>query len=343
MVESTMLRDAPESARELAQLEHVCLENEKLKLELAKSRDGKRYFEILSDMVAIITAFVAVSGLGWAIFQYQDEQQKNRDANQIQSDREKETREKELMKPWLSSQREIYLEALSAAATVVNCEDPEERKKAADTFWQLYHGKMILVETKSVSDAMVVFGRCLDGAGTCDKALMNERCHDLGTAMAESIAATAGMTYEEFSENQFKNNPTRGTGQYHPFLCGNLLRLPGFVFPAPGKFWQLLRSAKPETQQAPAATYSGPRFSVLRRNCRDVGGGFRGGIRRIECILAKAALGTEITLPTPFSCGEGLPVRAYPYRAKTRTGGGSGGNVDQQRGTMRRDILCISA
>ncbi len=63
---------------------------------------------------------------------------------------------------------------------------------------------MILVETKSVSGAMVRFGRCLDGSETCSRAEMNERCRALATAMADSMAATAKMTFKEFADNKFR-------------------------------------------------------------------------------------------------------------------------------------------
>lgn len=186
--------DTPE--REL-QLEKIQLENEKLKLELAELKRKKPWHFRMIGMVPIITAAVAVAGFLWGVVQYRDQQTKNRDA-QI------ETAEREFMKPWLESQREIYLKALSAASTTANSDDPEKREQAKEEFWQLYQGKMILVETKRVSNAMVHFGHCLDGSETCNKAEMNKRCRALGTAMADSMAATAKMTFKEFAANKFR-------------------------------------------------------------------------------------------------------------------------------------------
>jgi hypothetical protein len=79
-----------------------------------------------------------------------------------------------------------------------------KRKQSIEAFFALYHGKMILVETKSVSATMVRFGRCLDGIESCTKDEMNTRCRALATAMAESMAATAKMTFDQFAGNQFK-------------------------------------------------------------------------------------------------------------------------------------------
>ncbi len=147
----------------------------------------------MTQMIPMLTAIVAVAGFLWGVFQYQDQQSKNR-----------ETQEREFMRPWLESQRGIYLQALSAAATIANSDDTEKLTQAKEQFWQLYQGKMILVETTSVSGAMVHFGGCLDGSDTCSPAVMNTRCRALATAMAESMAATAKMTFNELAENQFR-------------------------------------------------------------------------------------------------------------------------------------------
>jgi hypothetical protein len=204
MVGTTTPGDPPERTLQLAQLEQVQLENEKLKLELADLRQGKPWYHTLTDMVPMLTALIALAGFWWGVVQYRDQQTKNRQAQENQSRRAEETAEREFMQPWLESQREIYLRALAAAAEVANSVDPDRRQQTAEEFWQLYQGKMILVETKSVSAAMVHFGNCLDGTDTCSKVEMNSRCRALATAMAESMAATAKMTFKEFVANQFR-------------------------------------------------------------------------------------------------------------------------------------------
>jgi len=204
MVEETTAGDTPERALQFAQLEKIQLENERLKLELAEHRKGRPWYYKLTQMVPIITAIIAIAGFLWGVVQYRDQQIKNRLAQENQSLREAETAEREFMKPWLENQREIYLQALSAAAVIANSDDPEKLKQANEEFWQLYQGKMILVETMSVSGAMVHFGDCLDGTATCSRAEKNVRCRALATAMAESMAATAKMTFKEFVANQFR-------------------------------------------------------------------------------------------------------------------------------------------
>jgi hypothetical protein len=178
------------------QLERLQLENEKLRLELAGRRREKPWYHLPTQVVPIVTALLAIAGFSWGIVQYGQEQKKNRDEQKDQSRRQQELAEREFMKPWLESQREIYAQALAAAAAVANAGDAKVRAQAAEDFWRLYQGKMILVETKPVSDAMVSFGGCLDDTKVvCDKQKLNDRCRILATAMADSMAATAKMTF----------------------------------------------------------------------------------------------------------------------------------------------------
>jgi hypothetical protein len=188
-----------------AQLEEIRLRNEKLKIELDELRKGKPWYQVPIQFVPLATALVAIAGFWWGLVRYHDDQEKAHADQREQSKREQVAREREFMKPWLENQRDIYRKALSAAGTVANTENAQTRKKAAEEFWSLYHGEMILVETTSVSTAMVNFGLCLNGSEiNCEKKKLDELAHKLGTAMSESMSATAGMTFEEFSSNQFK-------------------------------------------------------------------------------------------------------------------------------------------
>jgi len=188
-----------------AQLEELRLKNEKLRMEVHELRKGKPWHQVLIQFVPLATAFVAIAGFWSGVLRYQSDQGKARADQLEQYKREQVVREREFMKPWLENQRDIYLKALSAAGTVANTENLDTRKKAAEEFWSLYHGEMILVETTSVSEAMVAFGSCLEGSKIlCTKPDLDNLAHRLGTAMHESMATTAKMTYEEFSSSQFK-------------------------------------------------------------------------------------------------------------------------------------------
>jgi len=212
MMEPRRAEEQPESILQQEQIEQVRLTNEKLRLEVAELRKAKRSHPILAQLVPIVTTLVAVAGFLWAVAQYVEEQRKARDAAAEDKRKAQVTAEREFMKPWLESQREIYLQALSFAATAANSENSINRQRATAGFWQLYQGKMILVETTTVSGAMKQFGHCLEppGAGrhkkspACSTDEMNTRLRSLATAMAESMAKTANMTFDQFSSNQFK-------------------------------------------------------------------------------------------------------------------------------------------
>jgi hypothetical protein len=196
-----MAEDGAPPALHPAELERLQLENERLRLELAERRH-KPWYHLPTQIVPVVSALLAIAGFAFGIWQYAKEQAKNREEQQAVAQRE-------LMKPWLESQREIYAQALSAAAGAANTSDAKARSLAADDFFRLYKGKMILVETKPVSDAMVSFGQCLDGTTECDRSEMNSRCNVLATAMADSMAATARMTFKEFEANKFKYTSNR--------------------------------------------------------------------------------------------------------------------------------------
>src|SRR5512145_1336097 len=157
---------------QLAQLEKLQLENEKLKQELKDRGKSKPWHAVLVQFVPFISALVAVAGFLWGVYQYQAQQTRNLDAQKLESEREQETAQQDLMRPWLENQRDIYLQALTAASAVANTDDPEELKRAKVEFWNLYHGKMILVETDEVKNKMINFGICINNA--CNRAKLNE-------------------------------------------------------------------------------------------------------------------------------------------------------------------------
>ena len=192
-----MAEDGTPPALHPAELERLQLENERLRLELAERRQDKPWYHLPTQIVPVVSALLAIAGFAFGIWQYAKEQAKNREEQHASAQRE-------LMKPWLESQRAIYAQALSAAAGVANASDTKARSQAADEFWRLYKGTMILVETKPVVDAMVSFGQCLDGTTECDRIEMNARCNVLASAMADSMAATARMTFREFEANKFR-------------------------------------------------------------------------------------------------------------------------------------------
>jgi len=194
-----------EQTMKYAQLEELRLKIEKLRFDLNELRTGKPWHQVMIQYVPAVTALIAVAGFWWSLQRYQDDQRKIQVEQAAQSERDQEAREHEYMKPWLENQRDIYRRALSAAGLVANTENVDTRRKAAEEFWQLYHGEMILVETNGVKDAMIAFGKCLDGAKLkCTADEINDLSHALGTAMQNSLATTAKTTFEKFAADTYQ-------------------------------------------------------------------------------------------------------------------------------------------
>ena len=191
---------AEQQALQKEQLENVRLENEKLRLEIQKQQG---VFDQVSRIIPMISTLIGVAGFWFGVNQYQTQQTENRKAQVAQADQEQKTAQQARMKPWLESQREIYTQALSEASIATNTKDPGKRNQAIENFFSLYYGKMNLVETIPVSGAMKSLGSCLDGTKVCSKGDLDKRVLALGTALKESMAATASKTYEEFAKDQF--------------------------------------------------------------------------------------------------------------------------------------------
>lgn len=194
----------------MAQLQRAELDNQRLAMELEKQRKPAPWFQVPLQFVPLVTAMVSVAGFLWGINLYMETQESNREAGRKQAEQraaqakqENLHAEREFMQPWLKSQRDLYEEALDAAATATNSLDPKLRAAANDTFWQLYYGRMVLVETTSVSTAMQDMGGCLREGVVCTRKQVTDSLLGLGTAMAMSMAATAKMSYEEFAKDQF--------------------------------------------------------------------------------------------------------------------------------------------
>ncbi|MFY9608628.1 MAG: hypothetical protein WAU45_08460 [Blastocatellia bacterium] len=198
-----------------AQSEKLRLETEKLKLEIERlTKEGARV-RSLAGYVPLISVLVTVAGFGFGIYQYRAQQIQNRqsqerlakqdsEARAAQSVRDKENAQREFMKPLLEKQLALYFEASSAAATVARTTDQAERKKAIDTFWRLYSGPLVIVESMEVSKAMKRFSRCLDGTENCDQAEMNDRALALATAFQTSMLKSWNMKPEDFASDKFQ-------------------------------------------------------------------------------------------------------------------------------------------
>lgn len=193
-----------------AELQKLKLEIEKLQIENSTLVKSRR-FDFLQRMIPFITIIVTALGFCFSVVQYQAEQRKNREAQEKQSNKEieerieqsrknRETDQREFMRPLLSKQSELYLEASSAAATIATSEKRKDVSKATDTFWRLYYGPLIFVENTQVAVAMEDFGKCLQSK---DAQQQQRSSLHLADTMKEAIFASYRLTPTAFTLNQF--------------------------------------------------------------------------------------------------------------------------------------------
>jgi hypothetical protein len=64
-------------------------------------------------------------------------------------------------RPFLEKQLQISVEATDAASRLATATDPDEWERARQEFWQLYWGRLALVEDRAVEARMVEFGRLI--------------------------------------------------------------------------------------------------------------------------------------------------------------------------------------
>jgi hypothetical protein len=200
-------------SRSEAELEKIRLEIERLRIEIPNIRRSKS-IDLVVRLTPLITVTIATLGFMFSVYQYRAEQRINREAQQAQltketnerAERDKRDRvlaQREFMKPLLERQHELYFEASSAAATIASSKNPDERRKAENTFWKLYWGPLVFVESTDVSGAMLRFGNCLSGVQACSDDELKNRSLSIASAMEASILKTWNLKPEDFTQNQF--------------------------------------------------------------------------------------------------------------------------------------------
>jgi hypothetical protein len=134
------------------------LELEKLRAEIANLKRGNSLGAKLAQYNILFTVAIAVLGAVISISQITAQQKNAGDQLEAQSKRDYESRENESKKKYWEEQNQTYKEAIEAASAIAVAASLEEVKSERKKFWQLYWGKMSLIETSAVEKAMVAFG-----------------------------------------------------------------------------------------------------------------------------------------------------------------------------------------
>jgi len=121
---------------EMTQIEELRAEIEKLKKNGTSKISLETWLKLSGAMLTIVTVAIGV-------FQYVS------------------TRQNEFRKAFWTEQFALYREACSAAASIAISEDIKTVEKERGLFWNLYWGKLSIIEHSEVKDAMVAFGNQL--------------------------------------------------------------------------------------------------------------------------------------------------------------------------------------
>ncbi len=117
-----------------------------------------------------------------------------------------QTRQGEFRKRYWEEQMRWYSEATQAAATIATAASLEETVEARRTFWQLYWGKLALIESREVEQAMLAFGlelsACEQDAAKCfeqssdisEPTPLRRRSYELAHCAAYSLTQTWNPT-----------------------------------------------------------------------------------------------------------------------------------------------------
>lgn len=117
-----------------------------------------------------ITAVGLVAAGIYSLFQYMDlkdkerqDRKKDRDTQQLQI----AITEFSAKQSFSAKHLELCSQASGDAGIIASSKDQTKLRSAKEDFWRLYWGPLGIVEEPAVANAMVAFGRCLDG--NCDE------------------------------------------------------------------------------------------------------------------------------------------------------------------------------
>jgi hypothetical protein len=198
--ESTV--DLERNRRTTLELDRLALENEKLKLELARMRPSA--WDALQRLSPLLGGVLALAAFVFGVIQYVEQRQRELATRETELARQAAARDQEFMKPLWERELAAYFLASETVATITRTSDAVRRRAAEEQFWQLYAGPLVILETKALSGAMVRFGHCLDGTESCSQSELRDRGLAVSSAIQQAIQEHAQLRLSEFSKDKFQ-------------------------------------------------------------------------------------------------------------------------------------------
>lgn len=171
---------------------------EKMRLEITELKRRQAWDRRVGRLLPIISALVPVLALVFAVQQFANQQNLTRDAMKRQAESERIAAERAFMQPVLSRQMNIYFEASAAAAKIASTQDSADKKKAQETFWELYWGPLVMLESQPVSGAMKSFGACLAESPRCQE--LKQRALALSSTLQSDLFESWKLSPDAYAQ-----------------------------------------------------------------------------------------------------------------------------------------------
>ena len=174
---------------------------EKLRCEIEELKHSHAWNRRIGQWLPFISTLLPALALVIAVHQFTQEQAAGRQQLIRQAATDSIARERAFMQPVLERQMSTYFEASAAAATLATARSASERDKAIDTFWKLFWGPLVMLESPEVSGAMKGIAECLDGGvSTCDAKERKNRSLVLASALQTDFFSSWKLSPEQYAQ-----------------------------------------------------------------------------------------------------------------------------------------------
>ena len=188
--------------RDSLELERLALENQKLKAELERMRPN--VWDGVQRLSPFLGSLLAVAAFVFGVVQYVGQHERELNTREVELRRQAAARDQEFMKPLWERELATYFLTSETVATIATTPDAAKRRSAEEQFWRLYQGPLVILETKALSEAMVAFGKCLDGTEQCSTGELRNRGLAVSSAIQLAIQEHAELRLSEFSKGKFQ-------------------------------------------------------------------------------------------------------------------------------------------
>lgn len=156
---------------------------EKLRGEVEDLKHSSAWNRRIGQWMPLVGALLPALALLFAIRQFTAEQTASRQQIARTAVADSIANERLFMRSVLDQQLATYFEAAGAAATLASASNAADRQKAADTFWKLYWGPLVMLESPEVSGRMKAIGHCLESTPRCSDAVLRDSSLALASAL----------------------------------------------------------------------------------------------------------------------------------------------------------------